>query len=356
MRAHKGHATAALEELPRIARGAGVASYTVCSTAQAQAEFSAGQRIGAVPLFLDHPLYPALLRTVTDAPPMLWALGDIDLLRRPSIAIVGARNASSLGRRMARALARGAGQDGRVVVSGLARGIDAESHSASLETGTIAVVAGGVDVIYPRENEDLTHRIRECGLILSEMPPGFRPHARHFPRRNRIVAGLTPGLIVVEAAAKSGSLITARDAADLGREVCAVPGHPFDARAQGCNLLIRDGATLVRGFDDVTASLTDGTHTAALPLATEPPDPPEGSHSIDTDEAPASGTPLNVTECVDTATTLLALLGTAPISEDQLLRDTGLTAPDFAALLTDLELEGRVKRAPGGLLSVADAS
>ncbi|MEE4117455.1 MAG: DNA-processing protein DprA [Paracoccaceae bacterium] len=383
---HEGSAEAALAELPKIAAAAGAEGYVPCPPAQARAELEAGRRAGAVPLFLDHPAFPDLLRDRDDTPPLLWARGELSLLARPAVGLVGARNASSLGLRMARSLARGLGAAGFVTVSGLARGIDAAAHGASLETGTIAVLAGGVDVPYPPENEGLLRQIAGAGLVLSEMPPGLRPQARHFPRRNRIIAALGRALVVVEAAARSGSLITARDAADLGREVLAVPGHPFDARAAGCNILIRDGAALVRGPDDVRAALgpaisaeagaappREAARPAAAPRS-ETPRPALDAPAIPTGPdttrhrsgppvaraADASGTPPGRPDGArprsglpdgPARAAILERLGAAPIDEDSLLRDSGLARPSFAATLTELEMDGLVRRAPGGLLS-----
>jgi len=393
MAEHGGDAASALADLPEIARAAGVTDYAPCPAGQAEAELAAGRRCGARPVFLDHPAYPALLAEVPDSPPMLWARGDIALLERPALACVGARNASSLGIRMARALARGLGERGFVVVSGLARGIDAEAHGASLDTGTVAVVAGGVDVVYPRENEDLMRRIAERGLLLSEMPPGYRPQARHFPRRNRIVAGLARALVVVEAAAKSGSLITAREAADLGREVLAVPGHPLDGRAAGCNMLIRDGATLVRGADDVIDALGTATSPPVAPgmvpeiamretlprasqsAAVHVPCQTDGIPHADEAEAaprrlaapndarrsslPSAAGRAGRDDATDPAAAralVLARLSPSPIAEDQVLRDTPLSVAAFAAIVTELELEGAVERRPGGLLARASGA
>ncbi len=378
---HEGSAEAALAALPAIAKAAGVEGYAPCPVAQARAELEAGRRAGARPLFLDHPAFPDFLRAHTDAPPLLWARGDAALLARPAIGLVGARNASSLGLRMARSLARGLGQAGLATVSGLARGIDAAAHEASLETGTIAVLAGGVDVTYPTENAALLGHIAEQGLVVSEMPPGLRPQARHFPRRNRIIAALGRALVVVEAAARSGSLITARDAADLGRDVLAVPGHPFDARAAGCNMLIRDGAALVRGPDDVLAALGPVARaeapaaSSAAPSAPETqasarpapkvwtvpagPDRPAASpadRAADARQTPP-GRPRPRTDAAArppeeaARAAILARLCASPVDEDALLRDCGLARPAFAATLTELEMEGLVRRAPGGLLS-----
>ncbi|MFZ5711060.1 MAG: DNA-processing protein DprA, partial [Pseudomonadota bacterium] len=253
--AEHGTAQAALAALPEIARAAGVDSYEPCPAGVAAAEMRAARKAGARLVCLGDPDYPADLAQVADAPPVFWLCGDAALLARPMVALVGARNASSLGGRMGRALAEGLAAAGLVVVSGLARGIDTVAHRAALPGGTVAVMAGGLDVIYPPENEALAAEIAAKGALVSEQPFGLAAQARHFPLRNRIISGLSRAIVVVEAAAGSGSLITARTALDQGREVMAVPGHPFDARAGGCNQLIRDGAMLVRGAQDVLAVL-----------------------------------------------------------------------------------------------------
>ncbi|WP_273522855.1 DNA-processing protein DprA [Rhodosalinus sediminis] len=282
-----GSAEAALAALPGVARAAGVEDYRPCPPGVAEAELAAGRAAGARLLLHGRPGYPAALLDLPDAPPALWALGDPGLLARPALALVGARNASSLGLRMARALARDLGAAGQVIVSGLARGVDAAAHEAALEHGTIAVMAGGVDVLYPSENAALARRIDDAGLRLSEQPMGAVPRARHFPARNRIIAGLARAVVVVEAAARSGSLITARTALDQGRDVLAVPGHPFDARAAGCNALIRDGAPLVRGAEDVLETLAP-TAEPGLPLGTSDgaAGPHPGSRPSDGPSAP----------------------------------------------------------------------
>jgi len=264
--AEHGSARAALAALPAIARAAGVADYAPCAEAEARAELATGRAAGAFVLRADDPRYPARLRDLPDAPPVLWCLGEPALLARPMVALVGARNASSIGLRMARRLAEGLGAAGAVVVSGLARGIDAAAHAAALGSGTIAVMAGGIDTVYPPENAELAAAIAAQGLRISERPPGAEARARDFPARNRIVAGLALGVVVVEAAVRSGSLLTALDALDLGRELMAVPGHPVDPRAGGCNQLIRTGATLVRDAADVLEALQE-----ALPGAAGPP-------------------------------------------------------------------------------------
>ena len=255
--AEHGSAQAALAVLPEVARAAGVEGYEICPEAVIHKELNAGRAAGARLMTCADRDYPDALRQIADAPPILWTRGRVELLHQPMISLGGARNASSLGTRMARAMARDLGQKGIVVVSGLARGVDTAAHLAALPSGTVAVFAAGVDVIYPAENTRLADDIARDGLTLSEQPPGLMPQARHFPARNRIISGLARAVIVVEAAAKSGSIITARNALDQGREVLAVPGHPFDARAAGCNMLLRDGATLVRSAEDVIEALPD---------------------------------------------------------------------------------------------------
>jgi DNA processing protein len=329
--AEHGSARAALDVLPGIARTAGIEDYAACTPQAARAELAAAEAAGARLLVHGDPLYPADLAALSDAPPLLWLRGRAALLRRPMLAMVGARNASSLGRRMARRLAADLSEAGWVVVSGLARGIDAQAHEAALGGGTIAVTAGGVDVTYPPENSDLTTRIGREGLILSEQPLGLAPQGRHFPARNRIVAGLSRAVVVVEAATRSGSLITARAALEAGREVLAVPGHPFDARAGGCNLLIRDGATLVRGAQDVL-------DLVGPILSPEPPAAPP--RRVEMSTAPNDDLPARILE----------RLCAAPLAEDQLLRDLGLPAAQVLQALVELELSGQVGRQPGGLL------
>lgn len=338
-----GSAHAALDALPEIARAAGVEEYAVCPEPVALAELRAGRAFGAKLLLWGTPDYPQTLMQVPDAPPVIWARGNLALLHQPMVAMVGARNASSLGVRMARRLAEGLGQGGQVVVSGLARGIDTAAHEAALETGTVAVMAGGIDVTYPEENAELARQIAAKGCLLSEQPMGLQPQTRHFPLRNRIISGLSRAVVVVEAAARSGSLITARDAADQGREVLAVPGHPFDARAAGCNNLIRDGATLVRHAADVAEAL--GLTKPALPdlprVAAQPLPGPEAPRRSFGDLAAVHGQ-------------ILARLGPSPLAEDQLIRDLALPPSVLTPALVSLELDGRIARAPGGLLSRAD--
>ncbi len=338
--AEHGSASAALAALPQVARAAGVADYTPCPEPVALAEMRAARKAGARMLRIAQPGYPAALADLPDAPPVLWALGDPGLMMRPMVALVGARNASSLGQRMARKLAEGLGAAGFVVVSGLARGVDAAAHAAALPTGTVAVQAGGVDVIYPAENAALAVAIAGHGLRVSEQPPGLDPQARHFPMRNRIIAGLVRAVVVVEAAARSGSLITAQMALDQGREVLAVPGHPLDARASGCNALIRDGAVLVRGAEDVLAVLGQPA-----------PAPDKSAAAAPAPTAPAIGAAAPPRPASDLHRHILDRLGPSPLAEDQLIRDLALPAATVAPHLLALEMEGLILRQPGGLLA-----
>lgn len=336
-----GSARAALAALPAVARSAGVDDYAPCPEGVARAELAAGARAGARLVRHGDPAYPAALADIADAPPLLWLRGRPDLLARPMVALVGARNASSLGLRMARALAGDLSEAGFVIVSGLARGVDAAAHAAALPGGTVAVMAGGVDVIYPAENLTLAGEIAAQGLMLSEQPMGLEPQARHFPARNRIVSGLARAVVVVEAAAKSGSIITARAALDQGREVTAVPGHPFDARAAGCNMLIRDGATLVRSAADVIEALGDpATARHAPAVAATAPAP----------AAPRAASP-DLRHIAALHGQILDRLGPSPLAEDQLIRDLARDSREIAPALLHLELEGRITRAPGGLLA-----
>ena len=347
--ADHGGAEAALAALPGIAAAAGVADYALCPIEVVRAEAAQGRVAGARLILWGAPDYPALLQEIEDAPPVLWARGDLTLLARPMVAMVGARNASSLGLRMARRLAEGLAGAGQVGVSGLARGIDAEAHQAALAGGTVAVQAGGVDVIYPGENAELAAAIAAKGCLISEQPMGCVPQVRHFPQRNRIVSGLASAVVVVEAAARSGSLITARTALDQGRDVLAVPGHPFDARAAGCNMLIRDGATLVRHAGDVLETIGAGAQAGAQAGAVVPADLPPAE--------PLPGPVPARRPLADIAAVhgqILARLGPSPLAEDQLIRDMALPPALLAPALMELELDGRIARAAGGLLSRVD--
>ncbi len=341
-----GSAAAALAALPGIAAAAGAENYAPCPEAVVEAEITAARKAGARMLCRGEAAYPAALAEIADAPPVLWLRGDAAHLSRPMVALVGARNASSLGLRMARRLAEGLAAAGFTVVSGLARGIDAEAHRAALPA-TVAVLAGGVDVIYPPENAALAAALIADGALLSEQPPGLEPQARHFPQRNRIVSGLARAVVVVEAASRSGSLITARSALDQGREVMAVPGHPFDARAGGCNMLLRDGATLVRGPEDVVEALRAGLAAPDLPKTAVP---------VRAVTVVPPGPPARLTLGAAAALhgRILDRLGPSPLAEDQLIRDLGLPAADVAPELVSLEMDGRIERRAGGLLARAD--
>ena len=335
-----GSPAAALDALPEIARAAGVERYNTFCEEAARSELSRGADAGATLICYGSSEYPKALYDLADPPPLLWARGDISLLNKPSIGMVGARNASSLGGRTARMLASELSEQGHVIVSGLARGIDTSAHIASLEHGTIAVLAGGVDVIYPSENAHLARDISLKGLLISEQPMGLAPQARHFPRRNRLISGLSIGLIVVEAVAKSGSLITARNALDQGREVLAVPGHPFDARASGCNMLIRDGATLVRSAADVLETLA--------PLA---PDAPVLQPELSLNIPPPPPERRGLAETAALHQQILSRLGPSPLPEDQLIRDLAQPAATIGPVLVELELDGKISRAAGGMLT-----
>ncbi len=329
-----GSAAAALEALPGIARAAGVEQYAPCARERAETELDIARAKGARMLCFGTDAYPTTLASLSDPPPVLWCMGRRAPILQPMVALVGARNASSLGTRTARTLADGLGHEGYTIVSGLARGIDAAAHHASLKTGTIAVMGGGVDVIYPTENAVLAAAIADQGLRVSEQPMGLQPQARHFPPRNRIISGLALAVVVIEAAEKSGSLITARDALDQGREIMAVPGHPVDGRASGCNQLIREGATLVRHVDDVLEVL------ARLQAPERP------AHHTGTPEAVATSA---APEGLDQR--ILDLLGPTPVAEDQVIRDLALPASEVSPTLVMLEIQGDIRRHPGGLIS-----
>ena len=348
---HYGGATAALAALPELSARAGRGkALKICPADRALAELDAASKAKATPLFTIEPGYPAALAHVEQPPPMLYVLGDHALLNRPAIAIVGSRDASAGGTTLARQFAHGLGKAGYVVVSGLARGIDAAAHEASLDLGTIAVVAGGIDVVYPREHADLQARIADAGAIVSEMPPGFQPRGQDFPRRNRIISGLSMGVIVIEAARRSGTLITARMAGEQGREVFAVPGHPLDPRAEGTNHLLKQGATLVTAPDDVIAALapqltrwvpppasTVSVREARAATIVRPPPPPLPPPPI-----PGGGEHAAV----------VAALGPAPVPLDAVVRSTGLPARTVQAVILELSLAGRIERHGGQLVSL----
>ncbi len=335
-----GSAAAALEALPDLARRGGArARIRIASEAEVERELATAAAFGARFVALGEADYPARLAAVEGPPPLIAVKGGSGVLRRPIVAIVGARNASLAGRKMAEILGRGLGQSGFVVASGLARGIDASAHAASLDTGTIAVFAGGLDRLYPPDNEVLAARIVETGgALISEMPFGWEPRARDFPRRNRLISGLALGVVVIEAAARSGSLHTARFAAEQGREVFAVPGSPLDPRAEGTNDLIRNGATLVAKPEHVVEGLTDILGRLPEPRTVEEPMDDGLGHPLDVPESARKR--------------VLEALGPTPMPIDDILRATGVRMGELQLILMELTLAGRLERHAGGRVSL----
>lgn len=332
-----GTATAALEALPDLARRGGRAEpLRITSRAEAEAELAAADTLGMIPLTLHDPDYPPALAQVETAPPLLYALGNPSLLRKTMIAVVGTRNASTNGIRFTQHLCRDLGQAGLTIISGMARGIDTAAHTSSLATGTVAVLAGGLDVIYPRENEKLYGDLRETGCLISEMPPGTQPQSRHFPSRNRLIAGAAIGLVLVEGAMKSGSVITADLANEFGRTVFAVPGHPSDPRAAGPNIKIREGATLIGGVRDILDELPSLHHL------TEPSTPSFASATTPPDERELNAARIQ----------LLNALSPSPIVIDSLIEECQLSPQVVAVVLLELELAGRVERSAGQKVSL----
>jgi len=333
-----GSARAALAEVPRLARRGGGETLRIPGDDEAARELAALAKLGGRMIASCEGDYPHGLSAAEPAPPIISILGHGTLLAREMIAVVGARNASALGRKLAHTLARDLSQAGLVVVSGMARGIDTAAHDGALDNGTCAVVAGGVDNIYPPENAKLYEAIRTQGCIVSEMPLGQTPQARHFPRRNRIISGLARGVVVVEAAEGSGSLITARFALEQGREIFAVPGSPLDPRAKGANRLLRDGATLVESADDVLAALHP-----ILGRDFREPERDRAPPSALADEAEADRIRTKVEEA----------LGPAPIAVDELVRFVGAPTGAVLTILLEMELAGRIARHPGNQVSWA---
>jgi DNA processing protein len=328
-----GGAAEALAVLPELARRGGrVAGIRVPSEAEIDAELERGAALGARLLAASEPDFPRQLAAVDPPPPVLWARGDVALLDRPAAAIVGARVASAAGQRFARGLASELGKAGLVVVSGMARGIDAAAHEGALPTGTVAVLAGGVDDIYPPEHAALYERLVATACVVSENEPGRTATARDFPRRNRIISGLSRAVVVVEAELRSGSLITARLAAEQGREVLAVPGSPLDPRAKGTNDLIRQGAAICEGADDVIRALED------FASVREPDPDPFRS------EGPGAESDAALRERI------ADLLSPTPVSRDELVRATGAPAPAVFAALVELALAARAELMPGGMV------
>jgi DNA processing protein len=341
-----GTAAASLDALPDITRRAGrPVPPTVPALAEAEREMAALAQLGGRMLFLGTPDYPPLLALMGDAPPVLSILGDSDILHRPAVAMVGSRNASANGMKFADFLAEDLAGNALVVISGLARGIDAAAHRGALRAGaTVACVAGGLDRPYPAENAALQAQIAAAGVVVAEAPFGTTPQARHFPRRNRIIAGLSLGVVVVEAALRSGSLITARIAQEEGRELFAVPGSPLDPRCHGSNSLLREGAHITETAADVRANLPDHPRREGLsrdPLFARIPASDGLAEPQIALEASAGA-----------VETLLELLGPAPTAVDDLVRRCQFSAPEVRAALLDLELAGRVETLPGSRVAL----
>jgi DNA processing protein len=352
---HFGGAEEALTALPTLSRKAGRrGAIKICSFEAAEEELAAAERIGAQPLFTIEPGYPPLLAHIEVPPPLLYVKGDVSLLSRRAVAIVGSRDASSAGQKLTRLLATKLGEAGFVVVSGLARGIDGVAHTAALATGTVAVLAGGVDILYPPEHADLYGQIGVSGCLVSEMPPGFTPRGQDFPRRNRIISGISYGVVVVEAARRSGTLITARMAGEQGREVFAVPGHPLDPRAEGTNHLLRSGATLVTSAGDILEAL-EPIVTRRIPQLT-----PVTAGTLEDQRAadwlaprPPSAAPVTLPGSGDCDAVYQAL-GPAPVNIDELCRTTGLPIRSVQVALIELALAGRIERHGAQLVSRID--
>ena len=348
---HFGSAERALEALPELSRRGGYRHpIRICRREAAEAELQAADRIGARALFVGEPGYPQALAAIDPPPPLIYVKGHAGHLARPMLAIVGARNGSAAGQKLARLFAAGTGAAGFVIVSGLARGIDAAAHEAALATGTVAVLAGGPDNVYPPEHAILQRRIAEEGCLVTENPPGFAPRAQDFPRRNRIVSGLALGVLIVEAARRSGTLVTARMAGEQGREVFAIPGHPLDPRAEGTNGLLKSGATLVTEPDDVLQALS--------PLLREPLPRQVGRAAPSAWSAtPRDTLPPNETEppaslLEPDRNRLLEALGPAPTDVDELARATGLSPRVVQIGLLELALAGRLERHGHHLVSL----
>ncbi|MEA2986179.1 MAG: processing protein [Alphaproteobacteria bacterium] len=335
---HCGGAQAALAALPDLARRGGASRPArICPRDAAEREMDAARDIGVRFVALGEEEYPTRLQTIDDAPPLLAVRGNTDVLASPMVAVVGARNASAVGVKFAERLARELGDAGFVIASGLARGIDAAAHRASLATGTVAVLAGGQDQIYPPEHAGLLESILTDGAAISEMPLGWEPRARDFPRRNRLISGLALGVLIVEAAKRSGSLITARMALEQGREVFAVPGSPLDPRSEGTNNLLKQGAILVTEAADIIPVLGPIMGAPPAPVLKEPEfSPADGVGSAANDER----------------SRIVSLLGPTPVAIDDLIRLSGCSPTAVRIVLLELELAGRVERHGGAMVSL----
>jgi DNA processing protein len=349
--ARYGSAAAALEALPALARAGGRAAPPGIPTADdAAQELHALHRFGARLIFADTNCYPPLLGLLDDAPAAISVLGDPAVLARPAVALVGGRNASANGQRMAENLAAELARS-VIVVSGMARGIDAAAHGGAIQTGlTVAAVAGGLDIPYPPEHAALQERIAQSGAVVTEAPLGTTAQARHFPRRNRVIAGLALGVVVVEAALRSGSLITARLAQEAGRELFAVPGSPLDPRARGANDLIRQGAHLVESAQDVLDNLPD--HPAREGLARVPLFARGAEPGLAEPQAAWREPAESAADLARARQQVLDLLGTSPTAVDEVVRRCQFSAAAVMAMLLELELAGRIEALPGSRVAL----
>lgn len=341
-----GSATHALDALPDLARKGTRRTIKLTTANEAQRELEQIDRYGGKPVAIGQAGYPALLAQVESPPPILTVMGNASIASTRTIGIVGARNASASGRKMADLMAQGLGRHGITISSGLARGVDTHAHRASLDTGTVAVMAGGINRIYPKENTELYHQIAERGAVMSEMPFDAEPIARFFPRRNRLISGMSAGVVVIEAAAKSGSLITARFALEQGREVFAVPGSPLDQRAQGTNGLLRNGATLVQTPEDVLEGIESQFSDPASPTY------PYVEVGHDRTTQPGKDDLQNAeTDSQAVSDAILELLSPTPIQIDDLVRLSGAHIAAVSAAVLELEISGKATRHPGGGVS-----
>lgn len=341
-----GSAAEALQALPELARRGRRQTVKLATENDAASELEKIEKYGAKPIAIGQSGYPPLLAQVESPPPFLTVMGDASIASTRTIGIVGARNASASGRKMADLMAQGLGRHGVTIASGLARGVDTHAHKASLDTGTVAVTAGGINRIYPKENTDLYHQIAELGAVVSEMPFDAEPIARFFPRRNRLISGMSAGVVVIEAAARSGSLITARFALEQGREVFAVPGSPLDQRAQGTNGLLRNGATLVQTPEDVLEGIESQFSDPAgmmFPFAQAT------SHPMEVTSAHGNNGPEDNPQAITEA--ILELLSPTPIQIDDLARLSGIHIAAVSAAVLELEIGGQATRHPGGGVS-----
>ena len=345
-----GSAKDALEILPELSKEGGRKKPLMPPPMNAiEKEYEALQKLSGDIICAAEKHFPLALSAIDDCPPVLSYIGDINLARCPCLAIVGARNASINARKFALKLAQDLGQAGQIIVSGLARGIDTAAHEGAMMSGTIAVVAGGIDVVYPRENEELYEQIKQRGLIFAESPLGMEPIARHFPKRNRIVSGLSAGVVVIEATIKSGSLITARLAGEQGRDVYAVPGYPLDPRAAGPNKLIQDGATLITKADDILRALENFNGGMALP--------PSGLQDISAQSLeidPDQDNQCDEKDIDDVRDILLQNLSQMPTHVDEIARTCHVSIPALQMAVLEMELAGRLQRLPGNRIVLLD--